>query len=100
MIEVDDKVHLETIIRLEEGILVSVLDPHRTLDAHEALGPILLLDPRRLNEKDEGCGAAVHDGHFGGADIDIGVIDAQSGEGGQEMLNRGDANPILDQGCG
>jgi hypothetical protein len=90
VIEIDGEADLEAVEGLEAGELVAVLDHHRALDADEALRAILLFDAGGLDQEDEGSGAAVHDRHLGGAHIDVGVVDAEAGEGRQQVLDRGD----------
>ena len=100
VIEIDGKLHLEAIIGLEHGVLVTVLHPDPAFDADKALGALLLLDARRLDQEDEGAGTAIHDGHLRRADVHIGIVDTQAGEGREQMLHGGDAHTVLDQGGG
>src|SRR5690606_39469261 len=64
VVEVDREADLEALEGLEAGPLVAVLDLDRLLDADEALGLVLLLDARRLQQEHEGTGRAVHDRHL------------------------------------
>ncbi len=97
MIECNGKVNLEAIEGIETRPFITVFDHHRSLDTDKALGGILFLNPGRLDQKNEGAGATVHDGHFGRAHIDIGIIDAQTGKCRQQMLDRGNPGLSLDQ---
>src|SRR4051812_4618712 len=87
MVELDLEIDLEAVERLELGPLVAVLDAHALLDAYEFLGCALILESRRLQQEDEGTGAAVHDRHFRRADVDVRIVDTEAGEGRQEVLD-------------
>ena len=82
----------------EDGFLVAFADLDLTLDADELLGRALLLDPGGLDQEHEGSGAAVHDRHFGRAHIDVGIVDAETREGGHQVLHGRDLLTILRQG--
>src|SRR5690606_4985994 len=57
----------------------------------------LLFDTGGANQEHERCRAAVHDRDFRRTDVHIGVIDAQSGHRGEQVLDGGDAHIALDQ---
>src|SRR6185312_48313 len=97
VIELDLEVHLEAVERIELRPLVAVLHPHALLHTDEAFGRALLLDPGGLQKKYERSGAAIHDRDFHRAQLDDGVVDAQSREGGQQMLHRRHACVALAQ---
>ena len=100
MVEVDRKLHLESVVRREARVFVAVAHLDRPFDPDEALGTVLLFHTCRLHQEHERPGTAVHDRHLGGADIHIGVVDPESGKGGQDVLDRRDADIALDQGRG
>ena len=62
------------------------------------LARLLLGHAGRLQQEDEGRGAAVHDRDFGGAQVHVGVVDAEAGEGRHQVLDRRDLDVALDQG--
>ncbi len=64
---------------------------------HEALGPVLFGQARRLQQEHERIGAAIHDGHFGGGEFHDAVVHAQAGQRRHQVLDRGDARAILAQ---
>src|SRR6185312_3765499 len=100
VVEIDGETDLETVERLEARPLVAITHDDRLLDAHEAFGRGLFLDSRRLQQEHERAGAAIHDRHFRRGKIHVGIVDAQTGDRRQQMLDRGDAYIALDQGCG
>ena len=59
------------------------------------LAALLHLEPGRLQQEHERAGAAIHDGHFGRGQIDVGVVDAETGERGHEVLDGRDAHAVL-----
>ena len=87
VIEIDRERELESFKGLEPRPLVPVLHLDRGLDPDEALGRGLLLDAGGLNQEYERCRAAIHDRHFGASEIDVRVVDPQSGESGHEVLD-------------
>jgi hypothetical protein len=95
MAEFDGEADLEPVEGLEAHLLVALLDLHALHDPQVALLRRLLLDPRRLQQEDEGAGAAVHDRHFLGRYVDEGVVDAQARERRHEVLDGGDARAVL-----
>src|SRR6266404_1143278 len=98
VIELDLEVHLEAVVWIEARPLVAVFDLQALENAREALGSLLLLDARRLQEEHKGPCAAVHDGDFTGAHLDQGIVDAQPRQGGQEMLDGGHLDITFVQG--
>src|SRR3569832_582867 len=99
MIEVDGERHLEAFKGIEARPLVALVHFHGLLDADKTLRRVLLFHARGLNQKHERPGAAVHDRHFGRAEIDVGIVDAETRERGQQMLDRRDAHITVDQCC-
>src|SRR4030081_1289758 len=97
VIEFDLEVDFEAVIRIEARPLVAVFDLQAFENAREALGSLLFLDARRLQEKYERAGAAIHDGNFTGAHLDQRVVDTQSRQGRQEMLDGGNLDVALMQ---
>ena len=100
VVESDGELDLEAVERIEARPFVAFLNHHRPLDTDETLGRVLLLDARRLDQENEGAGAAVHDRYFGGADIHVGIVDAQTRERRQQMLDRGNTGFAPDQRSG
>ena len=94
VVEIDGEGNLETLERLEAGPFVAVFDPNFLLDPNEALGCRLFGDAGRLDQKHERAGAAVHDRHFGGGQVDVGVIDSQPRERRHQMLHGRDAHAL------
>ncbi len=79
VIKRDRERNLEAVVRLEPCPLTIVtVNLDGLADADESFGHILLNDARRLEQEHERAGAAIHDRHFSRADIDMGVVDAQS----------------------
>ena len=97
MVEVDREADLEAVERLEARPLVAVADGDRLLDADEALGLGLVFYAGRLQQEYERPGAAVHDRHFRRRQVDIGVVDAESGHRREQMLDRRDADIAFDE---
>src|SRR6185312_5497860 len=87
VIELDLEIHLEAVERIELRPLVAVLDPHAFLHADEPFRRALLLDPGGLQQEYERPGTAVHDRDFHGAQLDDGVVDAESCERRQQVLH-------------
>jgi hypothetical protein len=78
-----EKRQAKAVVRLEPRPLVAGGSPRdfdRALDANEALGDRLFFDAHRLNEEDEGRSRTVEDRHFGGIQVDEGVVDPETGE--------------------
>jgi hypothetical protein len=98
MVELDRELDLETVVGLEARPLVAILHLDSLEHANEALGRILLGDPGRLDQECKRAGAAVHDRHFRGTQINVEIIDAQTGQGRHQVLDGGDPDAILDHG--
>src|SRR5690606_3853047 len=96
MVEIDGEGYLEAVIRLEATPLVAFLHPDRLFDADEALERVLLFDAGGTDQKHERPGAAVHDRHFGRADVDVAVVDAEAGQGREQMLYGRYPHAVLD----
>ena len=77
----------EPVVRGEAGELVAVAHLDRPPDADEALRRVLLGDAGGLQQEHERAGRAVHDRDFGGGQFDVGVVDAEAGERGQQVLD-------------
>ena len=100
VVELYGKTHLEPVIRLQHCPLVSVLHAQFPRYPEKTLLFILFPHSRRLDHEHERTGAAVHDRHLLGADVDIGVIDAEAGQRGEQVLHRGNPCSVADQRCG
>jgi hypothetical protein len=46
-----------------------------------------------VDRLDERGGAAVHDRHFAGVDLDVAVVDAEAAQSREQMLDRADRHP-------
>ena len=90
VVEVDREPDAEAVVRLEPGDLVAVADLDRALDADEALGRCLFGDAGGLQQEHERTGGAVHDRHFRRGQVDIAVVDTQTGQRRQQMFDRHD----------
>ena len=98
-VEPDRELDLEAVEGRELRPLVPVLHPDLPFDPQEALGSGLLLDSGGLQEEHERSGAAIHDGNFGRAQVHVGIVDAESGHGRQEVLDGRHAHaPLRDEG--
>ena len=94
VIEINHEPDLESVKRVKPCPLVALLDLHRPGDPDEPLGRILLNDPGRLHQEDEGACTAVHDGHFRGTDIHVRIVYAQACHCREQMLDRGNAHTL------
>ena len=94
MIENDGKRQFVTIVGLETRPLVAVTHFNRLRDADEFLGGVLFFDPRRLDQEDERRSRTVEDGHFRRIQINPGVVDAQTAEGGHQVFDGPDLDPV------
>jgi len=92
VVEFDRQLHAETIVRQELHPLVALHHFHRLFHPDELLRLGLLLDASRLQQKDERCGRAIHDGNLCRRYIDNHVIDAQPCKSGHQMLDRADTH--------
>src|ERR1700722_16796973 len=97
VIELDLEIDLEALERVKSRPLIAVLHAHALLDAYEALGRGLLLDAGGLQQEHKRSGAAIHDRHLGAVDLDQGIVDAQTREGREQMLDGRDASRAVDQ---
>src|SRR6188768_3839095 len=97
MVELDFEIDLEAVERLELRPLVAVFDAHALLDAHEFLGHALIFETRRLQQEHERAGAAIHDGHFGRADVDVRIVDTKPGECRQQVLHGRNARRTINK---
>src|SRR5215831_9463986 len=95
MIEHDGEAELETLEGLEARPLLVFAYLHSALDAKEALGRRLLLDPCGLDQKHEWSRASIHDRHLGAREIDVGVVDPEPCERRHQMLDRGDLDSTV-----
>src|SRR5690625_95692 len=95
MVKLDGKVDAETVVWLKSGPAVPVANLHLLLYANKAFGRVLFGNAGRLDQKNKGAGAAVHDGHLGRAEINMNVVYAQAGQGRHQMLNGGHPNAIV-----
>ena len=98
------KINLErefkTIIRGQSRHLIPILHLNGLSDADIAFGCPLLNQACTLQHKDEGTGAAIHNGNFCCIQIYKGVIDTKTREGRHQVLNGRDGRPIFHQGGG
>jgi hypothetical protein len=67
------------------------------LDAHELLGHALIFEARRLQQEDKRACAAIHDGHFGRADVHMRIVDSEPGERGQQVLHGRNARRTINK---
>ena len=95
MIEIDAELNPKAVVRRKLRRLVALGDFHRFQNTDEFFRRRLLFDPRRLQKKDEGSGAAVHDRHFGCGDIDVHIINTEPSQSRHQMLYRRNARAVL-----
>src|SRR5690606_28831918 len=92
MIEFDEELQLEAFVRFQPRpdftVAAAVAHFDRFLDADEFLGGFLFLQTCLLQQEYEGRSGAVHDRHFFGRQVDVEIVDAQSGAGGHQVLDR------------
>ena len=100
VIELDAEADLEAFEGLEPSPLVPVPHLDTATDANEALGRGLDFHARRLDEKHERTGAAVHDRHFRRTQVNIGVVDAEPGQGRKQVLDGGYPHLPVDESRG
>ncbi|MNT05106.1 hypothetical protein D3C72_1397150 [compost metagenome] len=81
-----------------EIVALALPDFHRLEQAQKALGRVLQLDTRALQQKNKRGGRAIEDRDFLSRHIDVQIVDAQTGAGGHHMLHRMDAHIALAQG--
>ena len=87
MVEFDGEAEAKTVVGLEAGDLVAVADFHSLQDADEAFRRVLLDDTCGLQQEHERAGRTVHDRHFRRGELDVGVIHAQTGQCGHQVLD-------------
>ena len=97
MREIDREIEHEAVMRLEARPLVVLSRFDSRLDSQIALGYGLLDDPGRLQQKHERTGAPVHDRDLGTRNVDVQVVDAQSGKRGHQMFYGRDPRSVLFQ---
>ena len=97
VIEIHLEVHLESVERPKFGPLVAVFDTHRFPDADEFLRRILFLDAGGLQQEHERAGAAVHDRHFRGGQVDDDVVDAEACKCRHQVLDGRNLDAVPDQ---
>ena len=99
--EVDLDIEMEARVRRQLAPAVAVLDADRLENLDELARLRQLANADLVDRLDEGSGAAVHDRHFAGVDLDVAVVDAQAAQGGQQMLDRadGDAGVVAEHGA-
>ncbi len=97
MIEIDFETDLEAVERREFDPLVAILDADLLFDLDEFFRRVLLDDTGRLDQKYERSRAAIHNRNLFRAEIDVSVIDAETGNGRQQVFDCRDSNTVLDQ---
>ena len=94
-VEIDLEADRETITG-GERCLPSVIGYRNALeDLNDAAGLVLCHDTRTFDEEHEGCRAAIHDRHFRAVNLDIDIVDAATGERGEQMFNGGNLDPVV-----
>jgi hypothetical protein len=88
MREVDAEVELEPGERVEARPLVAVAGLDGARNAQVFLRRLLLDDARRLQQEHVGPRAAIHDRQLGTGDVDVEVVDAETGERRHQVLDR------------
>ena len=104
VVEFDEEVELEAVVRLQFRPLLAVARALAHFDflqhANEFLRRRLVLHARLLQQEHEGGSRAVHDRDFFGSDFDVQVVDAQARAGRHQVFDGGDARIVLDQDRG
>ncbi len=67
-----------------------MFDAHGLQNLDEAARSGEMADADAVDRLDEGCGRAVHDRHFRPIDFDQAIVDAETAQGGDEMLDGAD----------
>ncbi|MOA06272.1 hypothetical protein D3C78_1259030 [compost metagenome] len=97
--EVDFETQLEAVVGVEarplEVLAFAFTHFHGPFDADEALGRILQLHARALQQEHEGRRGAVENGHFLGRDVDVQIVQPQAGDGRHQVLDRVHLGPAL-----
>ena len=75
-------------MRREFAIGAGVLDRDPLQDFEEAAGSLKFGKADFVDRLDEARGTAVHDRNFGAVDLDQGVVDAETAQGGEQMFDR------------
>ncbi len=100
VLEFDRERELVAVVRLEPRPFVAILDFNAPRDAQEALRRTLLHDAGLLHQKHERRGAAVHDGHLGRVQVDVGVVHAEAAQRGHQVLDGVDLDSFAHQARG
>src|SRR5256885_2099442 len=89
--KVDLEAQLEAVVGVEacplEVLALALAHLDGADDPDEALGSLLQLDARALQQEHEGGGGAVEDGHFLGGDVYIDVVEPEAGNGRHQVLH-------------
>ena len=100
MVKFNREADLEAVKRLKHDPFTALLDPHLLPDAQKPLGRVLLLNAGGLDQKHKRAGAAVHDGHLIGAQINARIVNAKARQRREQMFNGGDPHIVFGQGGG
>ena len=93
-VEIDLDVEMETVMRGELAIGAGVFHRDPLQHFEEAARSIELGKADLVDRLDEARGAAVHDRHFGAVDLDQGVVDAETAQRREQMLDRRDRGAV------
>ena len=98
MVEADAVGDLEVVRRIERDALVPLRQRDRPQHLQVAPRRRQPLDARLVQDQiHERRGAAVHDRHFGVVQLDDDVVDAEGGQGGEQVLDRLDRHGLARQ---
>ena len=97
MIEIHLEANFEAVKRDQLRPLVAIFDANFLLDANETFWRVLFYNPRRLQQKYERPGAAVHYRYFGRRQIDVHVVDSESRQRRHQVFNGCDLDTVLNQ---
>jgi hypothetical protein len=97
MIEADAVGDLEVVRRIQGNPLVSLRERNRAQHFQVSSRRLKPFHPRLVDEVHEGRGAAVHDRHFRAVQFDNRVVDAESGQRGEQVLDGLDRNRFARQ---
>ena len=95
VVEADAVGHLEVVGRVDGDALVAVGERDRPRHLQKPPRRLEGPDARLVDQVDERGGAAVHDRHLGLVQLDADVVDAETDEGRQQMLDRPDRRRVL-----